>query len=202
MNSSLITPSSIQLHLRTLDLDGAAAVELDPAVTLQRQRPGGLEVHVALRFDQHLPLAFDVDLGAGFVERDLDLAVARYVCDARLALVLEEHELVALARDEAVALYLALVEASIAQVRLVLAVPQTSDDKRPANVALLEGNKYLVAHFRDEDRARVGSRSEHRDAGPVGFVAVRQPRELDLDATQLLRVVVLGDDADDHPVNR
>src|SRR6266540_695310 len=48
MNSSLTAPSSIELHLRTLDLDRAAAVDLDAAVALERQRPARFEVHVSL----------------------------------------------------------------------------------------------------------------------------------------------------------
>src|SRR5216683_1750397 len=202
MNSSLIAPSSIQLHLRTLDLDRAAAVDLDARVTLERQGPAGFEIHVALRLDQHLALALDVDLGVAFVERHLDLGVAGDQGDPGLTRVLKEHELVSLAGHEPVAFHLALVEKPVAEVRLVLAVVEAADDERPADVAVLEGNKHLVAHLGDEDRARVGTGAELSDPRPVRLVVVRQPGKLDFDAPELVLVVVLGHDAHDHPVDR
>src|SRR5213082_1186239 len=139
MNSSLTASSSIQLHLLALDLHRCAAVDLDPVVAFERQRPARLQVHVALGLDQHLALALDVDLRVGLVERHLDLAVARDQGDARLALVLEEHELVPFAGHKTVALHLALVEKAVAEIRLVLAVVEASDHERPADVAVLEG---------------------------------------------------------------
>src|SRR2546430_3302664 len=128
MNSSLTaSSSSIQLHLLALDLHRCAAVDLDPVVAFERQRPARLQGHIALGLDQHLALALDVDLRVGLVERHLDLAVPRDQGDARLALVLEEHELVPFAGHKTVALHLALVEKAVAEIRLVLAVVEASD---------------------------------------------------------------------------
>src|SRR5258708_31607272 len=135
MNSSLTAPSSIQLHLLAFDLHRGAAVDLDPVVTFERERSARFQVHVALRLDQHLALALDVDLRVAFVERDLDLAVARDQGDAGLALVLEEHELVSFARHKTISLHLALVEKPVPEIRLVLRVVEAPHHERPAGVA-------------------------------------------------------------------
>src|SRR3989454_9996365 len=101
-----------------------------------------------------------MDLGAGLVERNLQIAVAADEGDTGLVRVVKENELMALARDEPAPLHLAVVEEAASQVGGVLAVVEAAHDIRPPNVPELEGHQDLVVDFRDPDGAAVGARAQ------------------------------------------
>src|SRR6266849_44263 len=103
-------PARLDFELRSAIESGAGAaleiefvpsVELDPLRCLQLEIPLGFERHVLLALDVNLALGRDTDLGVGLVERDLQLAIAADEGNPRVARVVAEDELVALARDEA-----------------------------------------------------------------------------------------------------
>src|SRR6267378_4417977 len=97
-----------------------------------------------------------MDLGIGLVQRDLQVAIAADEGDAGLVGVVEEDELVPLARDEATPLDLAVVEQPAALVGRVYAVVEVADHVRPANVAMLEGDEDLVIDLGNPQRTAVG----------------------------------------------
>src|SRR5438128_7233005 len=139
-----------------------------------------------------------MELGIRFVERDLQVAVAADEGNAGLAVVIEEDELVALARNDAASLDLAVVEEAAAQVRRVLPVVEAAHHIGPPNIAELEGDQDFIVDLRNEDRAAVRPGAELGDAGPVRLVVVVQPGELELDPGVVVRVVVVRDERYHH----
>ena len=65
----------------------------------------------------------------------------------------------------------------------------------------LEGDQHLVVDLGQPDRAALAARAELHDAGPAA-VGVGQPRERHLDPAELLGVLQVGDDRDDHAGER
>ena len=107
----------------------------------------------------------------------------------------------ALARDEAASLDLAVVEESIAEFGFVLPVMEAADDVGPPDVAELEGHQHLVVYLGDEMRAAVRPGAQLGDASPIRLVVVVKPGKLELDARRVVGVVVVGDERHHHAVD-
>src|SRR5207245_9977447 len=123
------------------EVERGLGLEGDPLLRRQLQVPLRLERHVLLAFDVHLALRRDMDLRVGLVKRDLEVAVAADDGDARLVRVVEEDELVSLARDESATHHRAVVEETAAEIRRVLAVVEAADHERAPNIPELEGHQ-------------------------------------------------------------
>ena len=80
--------------------------------------------------------------------------------------------------------------------RLVLAVPQRADDQRAIEIAVLEHDEHFVLWLGDKEPTAVLAGARHHDRHPVRGLVLRQDRQLELHAPELLRILVVGDDAD------
>src|SRR5438477_3125102 len=109
-----------------------------------------------------------MDLRVGFVERDLEVPVAADDGDARLVRVVEEDELVSLARDESATHHRAVVEETAAEIRRVLAVVEAANHERAPNIPELEGHQDLVVYLGHEKRPAVGAGAKLGNPRPVG----------------------------------
>ncbi len=78
------------------------------------------------------------------------------------------------------------------------AIPQPAQHEREVDIAVLESHQYFVIYFRQELHPAVLAATWDHDARPIAAVLVGQPGEFDLHPTQVLVVVVVGDDANDQ----
>src|SRR5664280_3090715 len=85
---------------------------------------------------------------------------------------------------------------AIGRGRSVLTVPQRAEHIREANVAVLESNQNFIISLRQEIETPLIPGHGRRNACPVAFVHVAQPRELHLDPAETVGVLVVGDHAD------
>ena len=108
-----------------------------------------------------------MDFRVGFVQRDLQVAIAADDGDPRIIRIVEEQHEMTLARGKATTHDLPVVEQRAAEVGGVLAVVQTAHHERPADVAEFEGDQYLVVDLRHEQGAAVRPRAQLGDARPV-----------------------------------
>src|SRR5262249_39122570 len=84
---------------------------------------------------------------------------------------------------------------------LVLPVPERAEDEGPFDRAVLEGHEHLVIDLGEEVRAALLARHGRGDARPVALVVVGEPGEAELDAAEAVRILVVGDDADDDALD-
>jgi len=82
--------------------------------------------------------------------------------------------------------------------RSVLAIPQSAQNVRVVDVALLESNQDFVVDFRQELHAAPGATARYDDARPVAGVVLRKPGVQDLDPPEVIRIRIIGDHPDDQ----
>src|SRR5439155_11302801 len=115
--------------------------------------------------------------------------------------VVEEDELVSLARDESATHHRAVVEETAAEIRRVLAVVEAANYERAPNIPELEGHQDLVVYLGHEKRPAVGAGAKLGNPSPGGLVVVVEPWELQLDPRLVVGIVVIRDLGDDDPID-
>src|SRR5579875_1326102 len=197
----------IEIDHTALDLhDGRAAVHLDTRRPLDFRLCGGLhgdialrsQLHIALRLYLRVALHRDGELILLTVEYQL-IALTIFYRDTSATVVVVQRNHVTGARANDALLYRAADD--ILRNR-VLAIPQATQHIWIIDIAHLEADEHFVVDLRQKFDAALRARAGSYHPRPVAAVLLGQPGVFHFDAPLVLRVFVVGDNADNQPALR
>src|SRR5579875_1519137 len=179
----------IEIDHTALDLhDGRAAVHLDTRRPLDFRLCGGLHGDIALRLQRHVAL-----------RAQLHIALPIFYRDTSATVVVVQRNHVTGARANDALLYRAADD--ILRNR-VLAIPQATQHIWIIDIAHLEADEHFVVDLRQKFDAALRARAGSYHPRPVAAVLLGQPGVFHFDAPLVLRVFVVGDNADNQPALR